>query len=230
MLAVTSASAGETTGDEVGFPLVKGSVWTYRGTVRWVEPGSTLPRDRTLTWTMGVLDVVQRDFVTAAIIKGFPDDLAWYQEGKPPGEGIIVQVSNKSYVLKETRAEQARKRLLDGQDALIGLVDDDELVLDLPLHPGKRFGPVEQLTRPDTFYSWFVESAQAWVGGVRGVPEQPRTAYRLALRSLPDHTFIDVVPGIGIVRYVYGHHGTLSEADVRLVEYRAGSGEVPGTR
>ena len=30
------------------------------------------------------------------------------------------------------------------------------------------------------------------------------------------------VPGIGITRYVFSHHGTVAEADVRLIEFRRG--------
>lgn len=39
-------------------------------------------------------------------------------------------------------------------------------------------------------------------------------------RSLPDYQLIDLVPGVGITRFVYTHHGTVAETDVRLRSIR----------
>ena len=46
--------------------------------------------------------------------------------------------------------------------------------------------------------------------------------FLLSFRTRPDHTIIEFVPGIGITRYVYVHHGTVAEADVKLIEYYPG--------
>lgn len=50
--------------------------------------------------------------------------------------------------------------------------------------------------------------------------EKEGVKYLLARRTGPDHTFIEFMPGVGILRYTYGHHGTGAEADLRLVEFQ----------
>jgi hypothetical protein len=42
------------------------------------------------------------------------------------------------------------------------------------------------------------------------------------MSTLPDFSMIQFIQGVGISRYVYSHNGTVSEVDVRLVEYHAG--------
>jgi hypothetical protein len=37
---------------------------------------------------------------------------------------------------------------------------------------------------------------------------------------MPDHHFLDIVPGLGITRYLYGHHGTVAESEVKLISVR----------
>ena len=41
-----------------------------------------------------------------------------------------------------------------------------------------------------------------------------------AMRTNPEHEIVTFVPGVGITAYVYAHHGTVSEVNVRLVERR----------
>ncbi len=97
------------------------------------------------------------------------------------------------------------------------------LFLDWPLTEGKRWGEPEALKRDDLLYQWVVEEERPVRVRVKGVEATGRgTQYRLALRTLPDHTLIDFVPGLGITHYIYSHHGTLAQAEVELVEYRAG--------
>jgi hypothetical protein len=44
------------------------------------------------------------------------------------------------------------------------------------------------------------------------------TVYRSIYRTNPDHVIVDFVPKLGVVRYVYEHHGTVSSVDVKLVK------------
>jgi hypothetical protein len=58
---------------------------------------------------------------------------------------------------------------------------------------------------------------------VKGVPSgEQALEYELTYRANTDHTIISFVSGIGITSYVAGHHGTVSEVNVKLTEYRAG--------
>ena len=86
---------------------------------------------------------------------------------------------------------------------------------------GDRFGDPASLERADGMYVWVVEDrSPADLTAVRGAKKgKSATRYRLTLRTNPDHTFIDFVPGIGITHYTYGHHGTPAYTDLRLVEF-----------
>jgi len=207
------------------FPLSKGSAWTYQGTAKWTRPDSGQVVEKSLTWKMEITETLRRGHVLAAVLKGHPADVAHFQEGKAPGNYLIVQVgSAKLYLLREDRVPEALARLRDEQDALHGLVREEEIFLDAPLVAGKIFGEAAQLTRGDGSYCWVVEAeAPAQLQGIKGIgAANARTCYRLIYRTRPDHTETELVPGIGITRYVYVHHGTVAETDVKLVEYRQG--------
>ncbi len=68
-------------------------------------------------------------------------------------------------------------------------------------------------------YCWVVEDDRPLdAGSIAGVPDGEWTVHRLAMRTLPEHVFVDLVPGIGPTSFVYGHHGTPAGVDVRLIE------------
>ena len=57
--------------------------------------------------------------------------------------------------------------------------------------------------------------------GVAGLdPGRLWRQYRVAYRTIPGHVLIYFVPGLGITRYVYDHHGTPASTDVRLIAIR----------
>jgi hypothetical protein len=204
------------------FPLSKGSYWIYQGNVKWTKAGAGEVVEKTLTWKMEVVEVLSRGQVMAVVLKGFPADLAQYREDTEPGEYLIVRVGpGKFFLLRSRRAQGALKRLRDANDLLHGLVRGEELFLDAPLLPGKIFGEPEQITRQDGSYYWKVEERrQVELKGIKGVvPTERRTQVLLSFQTRPDHEQIEFVPGLGITRYTYVHHGTVSEADVRLIEY-----------
>jgi hypothetical protein len=90
---------------------------------------------------------------------------------------------------------------------------------------GDVFGADPETKRrfPDGRYAWCVDDrSTVSLAGIKGVPQERRsTAYALAYRTNPDHQIATYVPGIGLVSYVYSHHGTVSEVDVRLVEFHS---------
>ncbi len=207
------------------FPLTPGSAWIYQGTVKWTRAESGEVVEKALTWKMQVVDTVERGHVTACVLEGHPADLAHFDNGKTPGDYLIVRVGpRKFYLLRHGRSQEALRRLRDQNDTLHGLVQEEELFLDTPLVPGEVFGPAEQVTRQDGSYYWIVEGERRIkLGHIKGVPAQtPNVEYQLAYRTRPDHTEVGFVPGLGITRYKYVHHGTVSEAEVRLVEYQPG--------
>jgi len=66
-------------------------------------------------------------------------------------------------------------------------------------------------------YRWFVSENLAGVPLVAKHLPADSPGFRLTLRTLPDDTVIDFIPGVGMTRYQYRHHGTVAEADLHLV-------------
>jgi hypothetical protein len=202
------------------FPLASGAYWVYQGQVQWTED-STVKED-TVTWKMEVVEVVRRDHVVGYRLKGHPGDLAWYEPGQSPGDSVIIQVGPTRYYQS---SPEALARLKDPDDFLLELVDESQLFLDAPLIPGELFGETGQTTRPDTSYCWVVTGVQpAQLDNIPGVTGSiARSQYTLIFQSRPDQQTVEFVPGVGITRFAYSHHGTVAEADVKLIEYHAGT-------
>jgi hypothetical protein len=205
-------------------PLAPGTVWIYAGTVKWTNAETQRVEEKSVDWKVEVGERLSRGHVNAAVLRGHPSDLAHYREGRAPGTYLVVRVGpGKYYLLRGRRAQEALERLRDPNDLLHNLVHEDEIFLDLPLVPGKVFGEAGQLTRQDASYVWVVEEERAaTLEGVKGLRGGRRTVFRLLYRTLPDREELEFVPEVGITRYRYVHHGTVAEADARLVEFRPG--------
>ncbi len=178
------------------FPLATGASWTYEGTVTWAGPGGE-PVEKQVTWSMQVVETIERGRLVGYLIKGFPGDLPWSEGEAQPGDWLIVRVDGRRYYLSRATPES----IAAFRAGRRGVPAADDLVLETPLAAGQRICHGD-----DTRYCWVVEAA---AGG----------AFTLTYRTLPDHTVIEFLPGKGITAYRYGHHGTLSEVDVRLVAH-----------
>jgi hypothetical protein len=179
------------------FPLATGATWTYEGTVTWAGPDGE-PIEKQVTWPMQVVETIDRGQWVGFVIKGFPGDLPWSEGEAQPGDWLIVREDGRRYYLSRATPELIAA-FRAGQP---GTPAADDLFLETPLVDGQRICHGD-----DTRYCWDVAAA---TGG----------AFTLAYRTLPDHTMIEFLPGKGITAYTYGHHGTLSDVDVRLVTYR----------
>jgi hypothetical protein len=176
--------------------------------------------EQEITWKMEVRRVFQRNTITGYEMKGAPWDLAWYEDGKEPSQYGIVQAGGKFYrVPYETVI-----RLLNKDDNLLGLVDENDLFLDTPLGNGKKFCDAISMTRPDNMYCWNVGESQPFgAGTVNGIdPSQNLWEFRIVNQTMPDVSILSFVPTLGISHYYYHHNGTVSEVDVRLIEYHPG--------
>lgn len=202
------------------FPLKQASYWVYQGAVKWTEPNSPETQETEITWKMEVVQVIQRDAITGYILHGGPWDLIWYEEGKAPSDYGIIQIGERFY---QTPLETIW-RLQDENDPLTDLVNDYQLLLDAPLLAGKKFCDAASMVRDDGMYCWVVgQENKISPIGILGIgTTEMLTEFPIRYQTLPDYTEVHFIPGIGISRYVYLHHGTASEVDVRLVEYHAG--------
>ena len=205
------------------FPLQPGTYWIYRGLVKWQEGGGAA--EETVTWTMEVVRSMDVGRYEVAFLEGHPNDLMWYRPGKPRGAHLLVRDDNKYYL--------ARQQVDAGSEPDIPFVESQisftNLVLSLPLQEGANFGSDPAFKRDDAMYAWSVqEQKQVQLGSVKGIsPEKRFEEYALAYRTLPDHQFVGFAPGVGFTSFVYGHHGTLSEVDMKLVEFHPGQQATP---
>ena len=207
------------------FPLNEGAYWVYTGTVKW-EINQKI-EGKSLTWKMEVVETIKSGSIIGYAMKGHPSDLAWYEEGKERSDYAIIQVGPSRFYKADI---EVIDRLKDETDSAVDLVHESQQFLDIPLLPGKRFCEVEQITRTDGKYCWIVhEEEKVVLEGITGIPSETKSAYMLTFATLPDHIIIQFVPGVGITQYMYIHHGTVSEVDVKLIEHYSGRVQTQAT-
>ena len=203
------------------FPLAQGTYWVYEGTVRWTPSGSSQVLEKSVRWRMEVVATFDRRSVVAAQIRRHPLDLAWYEEGRAPREYLIVQVwQDRYYLLQGKRVAEAQRQLTSNEEQMIDLVEEHELFLEFPLVAHRTFGETNQLTRHDQFYCWVVGDPRTErLTGIRGIRPDPRQIWEVSQRTVGSFESFDFAPGVGFIRYRFHHSGTVSEFDVRLVEF-----------
>jgi hypothetical protein len=201
-------------------PLTPGTSWTYRAEVAWSAVGADSVQRTTIDWTTTILTVETRDSTSVATVRDWPTGLAWWEPDQPPVTSLLVCIAERIYHVEPL--EGVTQALVDSLLTGLRRPTADELILRFPLRTDDLFGR-DAADRDDTLYAWYVESSQpipAELAGLRaGLSD---SLYTLAYRSLPDHQLVDFVPGLGVTRYVYGHHGTVAEASAVLVGYYAG--------
>lgn len=202
-------------------PLRPGTAWTYQVEVAWaVGRGDSVAHAR-LSWTTTVLAVRGADSVVAATVLGWPTDLAWWAPGREPSTALLYCLGSRVYLVPA--APQTVAALADSLVSGTRRPSADQLVLQFPLRTGDLFGRAPD-ERQDTFYAWFVESAEPVPPAVRRLQRAAGDSlYMLVYRTNPDHTSIGFVPGLGVARYAYRHHGTPADAQAALVGFRLGT-------
>jgi len=206
------------------FPLEKGHYWIYKGETKWVQKNPATDenevKSKILTWRTEVVDSTSRGNVYAALLKGFPSDLAWYQPAEKREDHLIVRVGSCAYHLFDgDSALKAWATIKDESKSLDDLVNGDSLLIDAPLAEGKVYGNFTYTTRG--MYCWIVEHGEpnfdaSRINGIR--PKPNMESFDVAFRTNPSHIIFKFVPGVGIIHYVYVHHGTVSETDLSLIE------------
>lgn len=211
------------------FPLQKGNYWIYRGKTKYLVPnkdesqnsGHNEPKSEILTWKMEVVDTKEGANFFAALIKGMPDDLSWYVPNRPRGDYLILRVGSSTYYIYTGKKALTAWSILSDKEQKLNTLDEGEIMLDGPLVQGKVFGGDFLNRVTGTRYCWNVESENSFdLKSFHNASQlnNPRE-FSCVYRTNPDHTIMNFVPGIGITGYVYVHHGTLSEADLKLIEF-----------
>ena len=204
------------------FPLHKGTYWVYSADVDWTVMNSQGEvRHSHVRFKSEVTDVVTRGNVFAARMRGFVQELGWYEPDRPPGDYVIVRVGVNHYYLMGSDAAELWTKITElPPDSRLEELGDDDLLLEVPLTRGALFGDPAQT--PRAWYCWEVADEQpvhlpARVSRRAGLHE-----FTLKLRTTPDFTEFGFVPGVGISRFRYAHHGTVANCEARLVEFHPG--------
>lgn len=200
------------------FPFVKGRYWLYDGTVKFVKDGEVLEKKIT-GWKSEVVDTVEGKDFKAALLKGCPTDLKWYQEGRARADVMFVLIRDHEFIRVSDACKNFAK-IKSTAKLPIDLSDGGEIIFQTSMKKGDRFGDPEQ-TKLGLQYCWVVSNI--WKGrlepeakGVRANKEF--TTYSLTHSTSPDRTELNLTSGIGITFYQYIHHGTAGDCEIHLVE------------
>ena len=68
-----------------------------QGKVEWTVRGSAKVLWTNIHWVMEVVNVRENGHVRAAVIRGLPEELAWYEPGRRPGFAVLVSITNHVY-------------------------------------------------------------------------------------------------------------------------------------
>lgn len=203
------------------FPLLPGTQWIYRGYVRSHVDGSTIGKVTGVTWTMSVERTVERDGISAVVVRGFPSDLDWSAGDAKPQASVLVETrEGKFYWNSQHDAQTMLNEIGDPKYSLRALAPDDDLIFQLPLAGGKKFCDEQSMRREDGMYCWVASGPHpAALDHVKGLAPGARAAYDLEYNTLPDDCEFEFVEGVGITRYEFHHHGTIADTELRLVEF-----------
>jgi hypothetical protein len=207
IFVAATPGVAQTEGDAGIFPFVKGTAWTYAGTVRWTSDRNHV-RSSNVRWSSEVVDAFVAGDVSAALLKGGVWDLAWWSPQVQRGSYVILRMGTRFYVASDDAKTIFAAAKKSGRKALPANVERAPW-FSTPLIQGRLFRPSDVAPRDDTRYGWLVETAT------------PR-GYGLSYRTLPDEEHLTLVPGIGITSFTYLHHGTVAEAHVHLIGYHRG--------
>jgi hypothetical protein len=205
------------------FPLAPGNYWIYRGTIR--EPGDAGEEavECELDLRVLVTDVRRwEDDVYVAMLQKTSTPLAIRHrtEAVQPSSEVFAYFVDHGTVYEIHG---------DSVDLLIGNEYRDEMSLEdiresvtdrtpafvFPLTDGQRFSGPDGAVRTDDDYKWVVTKGDA----ITLLGKLHEDVYVLCYRDLSGGSEVHFVPGLGIVRDKYGHHGTITEWDLRLSDY-----------
>ncbi len=75
-------------------PLAKGAKWTYDVTVKKFDPDTNTETTKTLEWTTEVVDAREANGITAYRVKGWPADLADFDQSPVATERTLLRSGN----------------------------------------------------------------------------------------------------------------------------------------
>lgn len=196
-----------------------GNTWTYDGTIWWVPHNTRRVLEERVTLDIEVVELAVWGRMRGAVLRGYPHDLVTSLDNRFAGEFMLVQIGRRVHLLRGETGWEAIRRLRERDETVVDLVAGSEVVLDLPLAPGKTFCP-ERDDRSGPRRCWSVESADPVtvlpVYGLRTT--RTRERYILDLRSRGEQEVRGFVPGVGFTSFAIGNSGDPSAVELQLVE------------
>jgi len=221
-MALTGLAAAEDAVDKCWAPFVKGRYWLYEGTVKYVKEdevkGNEVKEQHITRWKSEVIDTFEGKDFKVALLKGFPFELAWYQEDKPRRD-VIVWLSNdgKFSVIRNEKNLVGRFAQIKATSKFPeDLADAGEVSFNSALRARDLKDDGLAIR-----YEWIVDNVwnAPFEPAVKGLPAAAEyKTIHLWYRGTPEHAFLEFVVGVGITAYTYVHHGTKGDCEVKLVE------------
>jgi hypothetical protein len=203
--------------------LKAGNYWVYAGAAesgKTSEPGEPVSIDRfPVRWKVEILEETVHGDLRAYLVRGGFLDLAWFEKGRKPQEYLWISCQDRFYSLQLN--PDLLKRFRDPQASLLEPIESEQPLIQLPLQDGKCAKGLQdgaEIPRDDLFYCWHFEGKEKRPLSATGLGTRTVEVWQLWYRSNPDHQILGFVPGIGFVSYDFAHHGTPSQAHVKLVE------------
>jgi len=212
------------------FPFSVGTYWLYKGTVRYEDSEEGMPASTDVTWKMSVERVIRKQGLVAAVVRGYPSDLDW-TAGTTEAKPWLILEDEKHRVFLENLGPEFDLSKLSGDERVFDkFLADDNLFFQWPMKQGAKHCDEESKKRDDGMYCWVVSGLETKkLETIKGAPPAEQTVYELQYRTMPDDTTVELVQGIGVLRYEYHHHGTTADTELRLVEFHP-TGESPEVR
>lgn len=205
------------------FPLATGSEWIYEAKVKWATDDEK-EHSKTLSWTTKIESAINRDNNTYAIGSGLPGDLCFYTEDVKPGRFMFIRVGQWKLfaVYNQEKIDEIWNKAINPDENLRDIVTEEDLLLDLPLIPGKTYGNTAQVTSIYNSHLYQTDSVASFsadkINGL--IMAQPSNEYFINYRTGPDTTNWSFVPGVGFTSYFYFHNGQTSEVECTLKEVK----------
>ncbi|MEO5804327.1 MAG: hypothetical protein ABIR24_12440, partial [Verrucomicrobiota bacterium] len=153
----------------------------------------------------------------AAVIRGYPAELAWSEAGTEPNFCVQFGTTNRLWSVPAASKSEAISTMHDLINSFPVLPKQSEILIELPMSLNRHWG--DENEREDNWYRWNVEAVDKKRFKIKGVSiASPIDVFTLGYRTAPDHVLLKTAPSIGVLEYFYNHHGTVAEVNVRLVE------------
>jgi hypothetical protein len=154
------------------------------------------------------------------VVSGFPLVLDWSGGSAAPRPWLFLEDAKHRVHYVDMGPNFDLSKYEKADQRFDKFLVDDTLLLEWPLKKGAKFCDEEGKNRDDRMYCWFVSGAEKRrLEKINGMPAEELEVYELRYTSNPDDTTMELVPGVGIIRYRYHHHGTVADTELQLVEF-----------